>query len=128
MKIEHLAIWVDDLEQMKDWYSKSFKISAGEKYENLTKGFSSYFLSFSSGSRIELMNRKDIVESPQPRGMVSGLAHFAISVGSKEIVNQMTAEFRTLGITIISEPRTTGDGYYESVVEDPEGNWIEITG
>ncbi len=127
MKIEHLAIWVDDLEQMKDWYCQSFKMSAGEKYENLTKGFSSYFLSFSTGSRIELMKRNNIAEAPKPRGMASGLAHFAISMGSKENVDQMTDEFRTQGIIIIGEPRTTGDGYYESVIEDPEGNWIEIT-
>lgn len=127
MKIEHLAIWVDNLEQMKDWYCQSFDMSAGEKYENITKGFSSYFLSFSSGARIELMKRGDILQTPQPRGMASGLAHIAISIGSKEKVIQLTEEFRVLGISIISEPRTTGDGYFESVIEDPESNWIEIT-
>lgn len=126
MKIEHLAIWVDDLEQMKDWYCQSFAMIAGDKYENIAKGFSSYFLSFASGTRIELMKRSGITESPKPRGMASGLAHFAISVGSKEKVNQLTSDFRTQGISIIGEPRTTGDGYYESVIEDPEGNWIEI--
>lgn len=127
MKIEHLAMWVDDLEKMKDWYSRSFAMTSGEKYENPAKGFSSYFLSFASGSRIELMKRSDVQESPQPRGMVSGLAHFAISVGSKEKVLLKTEEFRQEGSKIIGEPRTTGDGYFESVIEDPEGNWIEIT-
>lgn len=127
MKIEHLAIWVDDLEHMKDWYCQAFDLSAGEKYENITKGFSSYFLSFSSGTRIELMKRGEILETPQPRGMASGLAHIAISVGSKVKVIEMTEVFRVLGISIIGEPRTTGDGYFESVIEDPEGNWIEIT-
>ena len=127
MKIEHLAIWVDNLEQMKDWYCQTFDLSAGEKYENPTKGFSSYFLSFASGTRIELMKRTGISESPIPRVMISGFAHFAISVGSKEIVDQMTFDFRAQGTSIIGEPRTTGDGYYESVIEDPEGNWIEIT-
>ncbi|PZX58255.1 lactoylglutathione lyase [Algoriphagus ratkowskyi] len=127
MKIEHLAIWVHDLEQMKNWYCHSFAMTAGEKYENHTKGFSSYFLSFSSGTRLELMKRIDILESSHPRGMISGLAHFAISVGSKEKVLSMTENFRDIGISIIGEPRTTGDGYFESVIEDPEGNWIEIT-
>ncbi|MCE7055437.1 VOC family protein [Algoriphagus sp. AGSA1] len=127
MKIEHLAMWVNDLEEMKNWYCHSFSMTSGEKYQNHAKGFSSYFLSFASGSRIELMKRSDVQESPQPRGMVSGLAHFAISVGSKEKVLMKTEEFREEGIKIIGEPRTTGDGYFESVIEDLEGNWIEIT-
>lgn len=127
MKIEHLAIWVDDLEKMKDWYCQSFLMTSGEKYENRSKGFSSYFLSFSSGARIELMKRTDILNSPNPRGMTAGLAHVAVSVGSKEKVIRMTEQFRTQGITIVGDPRTTGDGYFESVIEDPEGNWIEIT-
>lgn len=127
MKIEHLAIWVDKLEQMKDWYCQSFNLSAGEKYINDTKGFSSYFLSFSSGARIELMKGADIKDTSAPRGKFSGYAHIAISVGSKEKVLELTEAFRVAGITIIGEPRTTGDGYFESVIEDPEGNWIEIT-
>ncbi|WP_192347517.1 VOC family protein [Algoriphagus sp. Y33] len=127
MKIEHLAIWVDDLDKMKDWYCQSFAMRSGEKYENPAKGFSSYFLRFDSGSRIELMRKTDVQDSPYPRGMVSGLAHFAISVGSKEQVLLKTQKFLEEGIKIIGEPRTTGDGYFESVIEDPEGNWIEIT-
>ena len=127
MKIEHLAIWVDDLKQMKDWYCQSLAMIAGDKYENIAKGFSSYFLSFSSGARIELMKRSDIQASPKPKGMVSGFAHIAISVGSKEKVIELTEEFRVQGVGVIGEPRTTGDGYFESVIEDPEGNWIEIT-
>tara|TARA_R110002020_G_scaffold321811_3_gene537661 strand:- start:498 stop:884 length:387 start_codon:yes stop_codon:yes gene_type:complete len=127
MKIEHLAIWVDDLEKMKDWYCQSFNLTVGDKYVNSIKGFSFYFLSFSSGTRIELMKRADVSESANPRGMISGLAHFAISVDSKDNVIEMTESLRSKGITIIGEPRTTGDGYFESVIEDPEGNWIEIT-
>lgn len=127
MKIEHLAIWVDDLEHMKDWYCQSFGMLAGEGYENPAKCFRSYFLSFPSGARIELMKRSGIQKSPRPRGMVSGFAHIAVSLGSKEKVMQMTEEFRRQGISVISEPRTTGDGYFESVIEDPEGNWIELT-
>lgn len=127
MKIEHLAIWVDNLEEMKDWYCKSFEMSAGDKYENLTKGFSSYFLSFSTGARLELMKKNNIQEASFPRGLVSGFAHFAISLGSKEKVLAKTEGLRKQGCKIIGEPRITGDGYFESVIEDPEGNWIEIT-
>ncbi|MEB2773884.1 VOC family protein [Algoriphagus sp. D3-2-R+10] len=127
MKIEHLAIWVDDLEEMKDWYCDAFDMSASDKYENVTKGFSSYFLSFSPGARIELMKKNNIQEGSSPRGLVSGLAHFAISTGSKEKVLAMTEELRDQGCKIIGEPRLTGDGYFESGIEDPEGNWIEIT-
>lgn len=127
MKIAHIALWVEDLERMKGWYCSSFQMTAGEKYENPTKGFQSYFLSFGEGSRIELMKKSGISPSLSPRGMNSGFAHFAISVGSEIKVDKLTQVFRTKGIKIIGEPRTTGDGYYESVIEDPEGNWIEIT-
>ena len=127
MKLEHLAIWVDDLEQMKDWYCQSFAMTAGKKYENLGKGFSSYFLSFTTGTRIEQMKKSEIQESPRPRGLNSGFAHIAISVGSKDQVDLLTETFRKTGIPIIGEPRTTGDGYYESVILDPENNRIEIT-
>lgn len=127
MKLGHIALWVEDLEKMKDWYCLCFDMSAGEKYENPAKGFQSYFLSFGAGSQIELMKKSGIQETPSPRGMNSGFAHFAISVGSKAKVNEMTENFRNEGIKIIGEPRTTGDGYYESLIEDPEGNWIEIT-
>ncbi len=127
MKIEHLALWVKDLEEMKVWYCNSFKMTPGEKYENPVKGFQSYFLRFEEGARIELMKKSEIQETPNPRGSNFGYAHIAISVGSKEKVVQMTEAFRLQGISIIGDPRTTGDGYFESVIEDPEGNWIEIT-
>ncbi len=127
MKLAHIALWVNDLEMMKDWYCRSFQMNAGEKYENPKKGFESYFLSFDDGCQIELMKRSGLGESQSPRGMNAGFAHFAISVSSKEKVDSVTEEFRKSGISIIGEPRTTGDGYYESIIEDPEGNWIEIT-
>lgn len=128
MKIEHVAIWVDELEQMRDFYSTYFGFSSSEKYSNEKKGFTSYFLSFGEGkTRLELMNRKDITEEPAKRGFAKGMAHFAISVGSKEAVNNLTERLRNDNFTIESEPRTTGDGYYESVVLDPEGNLVEIT-
>jgi len=127
MKIEHLAIWVEDLEKMKKFYTKYFDMKGGDIYINENKKFSSYFLSFESGARIEIMYRPDISEQNGNKGIINGLTHFAISVGNKEKVNQLTELFRSDGFEIIGEPRTTGDGYYESVILDPEGNSIEIT-
>jgi lactoylglutathione lyase len=128
MKIEHLAIWVDDLEKMRRFYSTYFDFVSGEKYSNDRKGFSSYFLTAAAGgTRLELMSRVDIVEEPATRGFAKGIAHFAISVGSKEAVDRLTERLRSDNYVIESEPRTTGDGYYESVVLDPEGNYVEIT-
>lgn len=127
MNIEHLAIWTQDLEKMKDFYLEFFELEANEKYHNPQKNFCSYFLSFPSGARIELMHRPEFAESLQNQGKGIGLAHFAISVGSKEKVDQLTELLRSRKYTVYGEPRTTGDGYYESVVLDPEGNQIEIT-
>lgn len=128
MKIEHLAIWVDDLEKMREFYLNYFNVTSNEKYTNIKKGFTSYFLDFGEGkTRIELMNMQDIVQEPDKRGFMKGIAHFAISVGSKEAVNHLTERLRADHYTIESEPRTTGDGYYESVVLDPEGNYVEIS-
>ena len=128
IKIEHLAIWTQDLEKAKDFYVKYFDMICGDKYHNPTKQFTSYFLSFrNSNVRIELMHRPDILEHIGKKGLTNGLTHFAISVGSKEIVNSLTEKLRADNFIIESEPRTTGDGYYESVVLDTEGNLIEIT-
>lgn len=103
-------------------------MTCGEKYTNSEKRFTSYFLSFGdSPTRIELMHRPDIVEYNNKRGITQGLTHFAVSVGSKESVNSLTEKLRADKFIIQGEPRTTGDGYYESVVLDPEGNVIEIT-
>ncbi len=125
MRIEHLAIWVKDLELMKQFYSDYFNAEAGKKYCNPKKNFSSYFLRFDSGSRLELMHRPKIMQESNNNQL--GLAHFAVSVGSKEIVDELTQTLKDKGYVITGEPRTTGDGYYESVVLDPEGNSIEIT-
>jgi len=127
MKIEHIAIWTSDLEGMREFYQKYFDMKCGAKYENIQKGFSSYFLAFDGGARIEIMNRKDILNEVGQKGMSNGLTHFAISVGSTKAVDRLTEKLRNDGITIIGEPRTTGDGYYESVILDPEGNHVEIT-
>lgn len=126
--LNHLALWTKDLEKAKDFYVTYFDMACGAKYHNATKGFTSYFLSFKdSDVRIELMHRPDILEHDGKKGMTNGLAHFAISVGSKERVDALTERLRADNFTIESEPRTTGDGYYESVVLDTEGNLIEIT-
>jgi len=127
MNIEHLAIWANDLEKMKAFYLEFFSLSSNEKYHNPKKQFSSYFLSFASGARLELMHRPDIAALMKQAGETLGLAHFAVSVGSKEKVDSLTERIRESGYTIVGEPRTTGDGYYESVIADPEGNLVEIT-
>lgn len=127
MKIDHLAIWVKDLEVAKDFYCKYFEMTSNEKYTN-QKRFSSYFLSFEgASSRIEIMTRPDITESDDKQSSTFGLTHFAISVGNKNKVDALTERLRSDGYQIVGEPRTTGDGCYESVVEDDDGNWVEIT-
>ena len=128
MKIEHLAIWVYDLDRMKSFYRTYFGAVAGEKYVNPKKQFESYFLSFESGPRLEIMKRPDIPANQNDvHHQYLGLIHFAVSVGSKENVDSLTKRLADDGFEIVGEPRTTGDGYYESVVLDPEGNRIEIT-
>lgn len=129
MKIEHLALWVRDLDRMRTFYETYFDATANDKYTNPNKGFSSYFLSFPSGGpRLELMQMPGIPDSQNdPYTQFSGLIHFALSVGSEEAVNTLTEQLRTDGFPVVGEPRRTGDGYYESVVLDPEGNRLEIT-
>jgi len=128
MKIEHLAIWVSDLEKMKAFYERFFNAQAGAQYHNPTKNFTSYFLSFEEGSRLELMHRPTIPANQNDwKAEYLGIIHFAVSVGSKQKVDDLTEALRNEGYEIKGEPRTTGDGYYESVVLDPENNLIEIT-
>jgi lactoylglutathione lyase len=129
MNIEHIAIWVKDLEESKAFYSKYFNATAGEKYHNPQKKFTSYFLSFETGARLELMHKPliSIGKNPHSETEKLGLIHFAMSVGSKDKVDQLTESIRQDGYQVIGEPRTTGDGYYESVIQDPEGNRIEVT-
>ena len=127
MTIEHLAIWTKDIEKMKTFYLEFFEVNAKEKYFNPTKNFSSYFLSFPSGTRIELMHRPEISKQLEGLEQNLGFAHFAIALGSKQKVDDLTNTLRMKGYSIFGEPRTTGDGYYESVITDPEGNQIELT-
>ncbi len=126
MKINHLAIWVEDLELLRDFYVKYFDMICSNKYYNPKTNFTSYFLRFADGgASLELMNIPG-KDAPVSRGDLKGLAHFAISVGSKEKVDAYAERFRAEGYTILSEPRTTGDGYYECAIADPEGNYVEI--
>lgn len=128
MNIEHIAIWCNNLEKMRAFYETYFKANSNELYENKTKGFTSYFLTLDSGARIELMKMNSIDILPvEAYKQFTGLAHIAFSVGSAEKVDSMTSAFIKDGYEVINGPRLTGDGYYESVLLDPEGNHLEIT-
>jgi lactoylglutathione lyase len=124
MNIDHIAIWTRNLENEKDFFLKYFECTVNEKYFNPRNQFSSYFITFEGGGRIELMNRPDIKN--ESRGETTGIAHFAVDAGTREKVDLMTAIFEHDGHRVVSRPRVTGDGYYESVVLDPEDNIIEI--
>ncbi len=126
MKIEHLAIWTENIEVMCNFYMKYFGMQSNNMYINEKKGFCSYFLSWEDETtRIEIMSQDGKITS-QPNKMI-GLAHFALSVGSEERVLELTEQLRNDGYEILSEPRHTGDGYFESAIGDPEGNYVEIT-
>lgn len=126
MKLEHIAMYVNNLEQAKVFFTHYFHAVAGDKYYNAKTGFQSYFLSFQGECRLEIMNKPDMesIEKPLTR---TGYVHIAFSVGTKEAVDTITEQLRKDGYYIISNPRTTGDGYYESCLIDFEGNQIEIT-
>ena len=128
MKIEHVAIWAKDLDKMKEFYVRYFNATANQKYHNESKNFTSYFLSFESGSRLELMNKPEITTVKNDFNNQSlGFVHLAFSVGSKMMVDELTEKLRSDGYEVVGESRMTGDGYYESVILDPENNIIEIT-
>ena len=126
MYIEHVSIYVMDLESAKEFFIKYFDGRSNDGYYNFSTGFKSYFISFEKGLRIELMNRPDI--SDQDKVLFrTGYSHIAFSVGSKEKVDSITEQLKRDGYEVISGPRITGDGYYESCVIAFEGNQIEIT-
>ncbi len=128
LRIEHVAFWTEELERLVDFYEKYFGATAGSKYVNPAKGFESRFLSFAGGARIEIMRSSTLNPVKHDRGAQRmGLAHLAISVGSLGRVEELTAQLKLDGFQVVDGPRRTGDGYFESVVLDPDGNRIEIT-
>jgi lactoylglutathione lyase len=127
-RLEHIALWVDNLDTLSAFYATAFGAQVGARYVNAAKGFESCFLTFESGARIELMTTSRLSPARHAPGVERmGLTHLAISLGSERAVDELTARLRAQGIAVLDGPRRTGDGYYESVVLDPEGNRIEIT-
>lgn len=126
MKIEHIALYVSELENAKEFFEKYFEAKAGKLYHNKNTGFKSYFLNFSDGARLEIMNKAEISDCENQISRL-GYIHIAFSVGSKEKVDTLTQQLKNDGYEILSGPRTTGDGYYESCIIGFEGNLIEIT-
>ena len=129
MKISHLAIWTNDLERLCVFYCDNFGAKSNEKYINSVKQFSSYFLTFKNGDcSLELMSKPNLDYPDKTESKdTTGLAHFSFSVGSKENVDLFTERLREAGYKVIGEPRHTGDGFYEGVITDPDGNIVEIT-
>ncbi|MEE0672423.1 MAG: VOC family protein [Enterocloster sp.] len=126
MKIEHIALYVNDLEEARKFFIKYLGAKSNDGYHNLKTNFRSYFLSFDDGARLELMNKPEMPDQPKNLAR-TGYAHIAFSVGGKEKVDALTARLKDGGYDVISGPRITGDGYYESCIVVIEGNQIEIT-
>lgn len=126
MKIEHIAMYVNDLEAAKQFFETYFDASANDGYHNKKTDFKSYFLSFDDGARLEIMNKPDM-EDAEKSIQRTGYIHIAFSLGSKERVDSLTARLKADGYEAVSGPRMTGDGCYESCVVAVEGNQVEIT-
>jgi lactoylglutathione lyase len=127
MRIEHVAMWTENLERLAAFYSRYFGASVGERYANPAKGFASRFVAFADGARLELMQSEALAPLRLPAGAQRlGLTHLAVTVGVESDVDALTERLRTDGYTVVDGPRRTGDGYYESVVLDPDGNRIEL--
>ena len=126
MTIEHIALYVNDLEAARDFFVRFLGGSSNDGYHNPRTGFRSYFISFDGGTRLEVMTEPEMTDLEKPLSR-TGYAHIAFSVGSKERVDELTEKVRKNGYEVISGPRTTGDGYYESCIVAFEGNQIEIT-
>lgn len=128
MRIEHIAIWTKNLEELKTFYESYFQAEASKKYTNADTQFESYFLSFPSGARLELMSTPTLASSSRKDdALLTGYAHVTFSVGSENQVDNLTEQLQQDGYQVVSGPRRTGDGYYESCVLDPDGNPVEIT-
>ena len=128
MHIDHVALWTNDIERCKQFYVAYFGATAGTGYVNPKKGFESCFLSFADGARIEAMKTTALTPAAfEPGAQRMGLTHLSIAVGSEQLVDELTKRIKEDGYRVLDGPRRTGDGYYESVVVDPDGNRIEIT-
>jgi len=128
MKLDHVAIWAEDIELLRAFYEKYFGARANPKYENERKRLTSYFLTFPRGGRLELMHRPDIQkasDSPSSHEYI-GYAHLGVQLGTRAAVDALTSQLQGDGFRLLDGPRRTGDGYYESMVADPEGNRIVI--
>lgn len=126
MFIDHIAMYVTNLEKARAFFLKYFHAASNDGYHNPRTDFRSYFLTFENGARLELMNRPGMSD-PEKELARTGFIHIAFSVGSREAVDELTARLRADGYEVVSGPRTTGDGYYESCIIGIEGNQIEIT-
>ena len=126
MKIEHIAMYVNDLEAARDFFVKYFCGKSNDGYHNPNTDFRSFFITFDDGARLEIMKKPEMDELDKPLNR-TGYIHLAFSVGSKEAVDELTARLKNDGYDVVSGPRTTGDGYYESCIVGIEGNQIEIT-
>lgn len=124
-RIEHIAVWTRDPDRLREFYTRYFGAVSNDGYFNPKRNFRSYFLTLSGGARIELMQVPDLGDAGT--GNQVGLAHVAFSLGSKNAVDSLTERLRGDGYPVLDGPRTTGDGYYESVVADPDGNRLELT-
>jgi len=126
MKIEHIAMYVNNLEATRDFFVNYFGGKSNDGYYNPNTDFRSYFITFDDGARLEIMKKPEMDELDKPLNR-TGYIHLAFSVGSKEAVDELTARMKADGYEVVSGPRTTGDGYYESCIAGIEGNQIEIT-
>jgi lactoylglutathione lyase len=129
MKLDHVAIWTQQLEQLKDFYVKYFNGRANKKYTNRETGFESYFLTFDSGTRLEIMQKPDIPENLNDRTgkQHQGIIHLAFGVNSMKLVTEKSEELSKDGFKILRGPRKTGDGYFEIETLDPDNNRIEVS-
>jgi len=126
-RIEHIAMWTSDIERLANFYAKYLGASVGAKYANRAKGFESRFLEFETGARLELMQTSTLQPVVLEHGAQRiGLTHLAVTIGTERRVDELTSSLREAGFEVVDGPRRTGDGYYESVVLDPDGNRLEL--
>lgn len=128
MRLDHIALWTDDIDRLVLFYTRYFDARPGARYVNAGKGFESCFLSFEGGARIEIMKTTTLALLAHEKGTPrSGLTHFCLATGAEEAVDALTQRLRDDGYAVLDGPRRTGDGYYESVIADPDGNRVEIS-